>query len=155
MRRQQYSPSNDYWQTPNLVTRSSADRPRGHRATGVESREQHIAGPPFPFRSQLEEWTPPQASAVPQPPVPTGPRRPTPARGRGPDRRAATLPAGAPPLEQGAGPGRGTLAQAKNGAENLSQPSVHSRPEQQRRPTHPETRTPELSPPLPPSPLRP
>lgn len=59
MRRQQYSPSNDYGQTPNLVTRSCADRPRGHRATGVVSGEQHIAGPPFPFRSQLEKRTPP------------------------------------------------------------------------------------------------
>lgn len=64
-RRQQYWQSNDYGQTPNLVTRSCAVRPRRHRATGAVSGEQHIAGLPFPFRSQLEGRTLPQASAVP------------------------------------------------------------------------------------------
>ncbi|KAK2090835.1 hypothetical protein P7K49_030119 [Saguinus oedipus] len=54
---------------------------------------------------------------------------------------------------------RRLFRRARAGGTDLSQkrkmPSVHTRPEQQRRPTHPETQTPELSPPLPPSPSQP
>lgn len=42
------------------MTRSCAVRPRQHRATGAVSREQHITGLPFPFRSQLEGRTRPR-----------------------------------------------------------------------------------------------
>lgn len=154
VRGEQYSKSNDCGQTPNLLAGASLRCPPAMASeTGAGRGEQHRAGLPRPLGSQLE------GRARPRPPRSRSRRFPQ-ARGAqrqrgGGDRRAAALPARAPPLEQGAGPGRGPLAQAENGAENLSQPSVHSRPEQQRRPTHPETRTPELSPPLPPSLLRP
>lgn len=52
-----YSQSKDYGQTPNLVTRSCAVRPRRHRATGAVSRKQHVTGLPFPFRTRLEGRT--------------------------------------------------------------------------------------------------
>lgn len=64
-------------------------------------------------------------------------------------------PVRAPPLQEGPGRGHRPVTETENGAENPNQPFVHTRPKQQRRPTHPETQTPELSPPLPPSLPRP
>lgn len=64
-------------------------------------------------------------------------------------------PVRAPPLQEGPGRGHRPVTETENGAENPKQPFVHTRPKQQRRPTHPETQTPELSPPLPPSLPRP
>lgn len=80
----------------------------------------------------------------------------------GGDQQARTQPSPrspvrASPLQEGPGRGHRPVTEAKNGAENPNQPFVHTKPKQQRRPTHPETQTPELSPPLPlpPSPSQP
>lgn len=136
-----------YWLVPALPARGDTGPPELFRASSTAAAFRSPSTPslkgglaPRPPRSRSRRF--PQARGAQR------------QRGGG-DRRAAALPARAPPLEQGASPGRGPLAQAENGAENPSQPSVHSRPEQQRRPTHPETRTPELPPPLPPSLLQP